>query len=86
MDIDYGPTLRPRLDSHSLVDDASGHNVNSVEEPSRLRNPLGPDIYILPQRRISPLRSDIGLQNLLGRPTLIKTILNMTQTLLTTGK
>ena len=40
---------------------------------------LGPDIYLLPQRRISPLRSDIGLQNLLGRPTLIKTILNMTQ-------
>ena len=38
---------------------------------------LGPDIYLLPQRRISPLISDIGLQNLLGRPTLI---------LLTTGK
>ena len=37
---------------------------------------LGPDIYLLPQRRISPLSSDIGLQNLLGRPTLIKTILN----------
>ena len=47
---------------------------------------LGPDIYLLPQRRISPLSSDIGLQNLLGRPTLIKTILNMTQILLTTGK
>ena len=46
----------------------------------------GPDIYLLPQRRISPLRPDISLQNLLGRPTLIKTILNMTQTLLTTGK
>ena len=47
---------------------------------------LGPDIYLLPQRRICPLSSDIGLQNLLGRPTLIKTILNMTQILLTTGK
>ena len=47
---------------------------------------LGPDIYLLPQKRISPLSSDIGLQNLLGRPTLIKTILNMTQILLTTGK
>ena len=47
---------------------------------------LGPDVYLLPQRRISPLSSDIGLQNLLGRPTLIKTILNMTQMLLTTGK
>ena len=52
---------------------------------SRNTNP-GPDIYLLPQRRISPLRPDIGLQNLLGRPTLMKTILNMTQTLLTTGK
>ena len=37
---------------------------------------LCPDIYLRPQRRISPLSSDIGLQNLLGRPTLIKTILN----------
>ena len=37
MDIDYGPALPPRLDSHSSrVDDASGHNVSSVEEPSRL--------------------------------------------------
>ena len=26
---------------------------------------LGPDIYLLPQRRISPLSSDVGLQNLL---------------------
>ena len=51
-----------------------------------LNTNLGPDIYLLPQRRISPLMSDIGLQNLLGRPTLIKTILNMTQTVLTTGK
>ena len=40
---------------------------------------LGPDIYILSQRRISPLSSDIGLRNLLGRPTLIKTILNITE-------
>ena len=47
---------------------------------------LGPDIYLLLQRRISPLSLDIGLQILLGRPTLIKAILNMTQTLLTTGK
>ena len=36
MDIDYGPALPPRLDSHSRVDDASGINVSSVEEPSRL--------------------------------------------------
>ena len=36
MDIDYGPALPPRLDSHSRVDDTSGHNVSSVEEPSRL--------------------------------------------------
>ena len=37
MDIDYGPALPPRLDSHSsCVDDTSGHNVSSVEEPSRL--------------------------------------------------
>ena len=36
MDIDYGPALPPRLDSHSRVDYASGHNVSSVEEPSRL--------------------------------------------------
>ena len=133
MDIDYGPALPPRLDCHSRVDDASGINVSSVEEPSRLPSAqpkksshsfkqyvvaralprtttliilmnlglhlaeprkvlinlntnLGPDIYLLPQRRISPLRPDIGLQNLLGRPTLIKTILNMTQILLTTGK
>ena len=37
MDVDYGPALPPHLDSHSsCVDDASGHNVSSVEEPSRL--------------------------------------------------
>ena len=134
MDVDYGPALPPRLDSHSSrVDDASGQHLSSVEEPLKLSsaNPkksshsfkqydvvpssasdhysdqsddprpvrsrakkhtdnqntnLGPDIYLLPQRRISPLSSDIGLLNLLGRPTLIKTILNMTQILLTTGK
>ena len=37
-------------------------------------------------RTISPLYPDIGLQNLLERPFLIKTNLNMTQTHLTTGK
>ena len=36
MDIDYGPALPPRLDSHGRVNDASGFNVSSVEEPSRL--------------------------------------------------
>ena len=36
MDIDYGPALPPRLDSHSRVDDTSGFNVSSIEEPSRL--------------------------------------------------
>ena len=37
MDVDYGPALPPRLDSHSShVNDASGHNVSSVEEPLRL--------------------------------------------------
>ena len=36
MDIDCGPALLPHLDSHSRVDDASGHNVSSVEEPWRL--------------------------------------------------
>ena len=35
-DIDCGPALPPLLDSHSHVDDASGINVSSVEEPSRL--------------------------------------------------
>ena len=133
MDIDYGPALPPRLDSHGRVNDASAFNVSAVEEPSRLPSAqpkktyhsskqyaVAPSsasdhysdhsdeprpapsrakkhtdkskhksrsrYYLLPQRRISPLRPVIGLQNLLGRPTLIKTILNMTQTLLTTGK
>ena len=37
MDVDYGPALPPHFDSHSSrVDDASGHNISSVEEPSRL--------------------------------------------------
>ena len=36
MDIDYGPALPPPLDSHSHVDDASGINVSSVDDPSRL--------------------------------------------------
>ena len=36
MDFDYGPALPPRLDSHSSRVDASGHNISSVEEPSRL--------------------------------------------------
>ena len=35
-DIDYGPALPPRLDSHGSVDDASGFNVSAVEEPLRL--------------------------------------------------
>ena len=112
MDIDYGPALPDRLDSHSRVDDALGINVSSVKEPSRLPSAqpkkshsfkqyavalssasdhysdhsdepwpapsillklttnLCPDIYLLPQRRISPLRPDIGVQNLLGsRPS-----------------
>ena len=30
MDIDYGPALPPRLDSHSRVDDALGHNVTML--------------------------------------------------------
>ena len=36
MDIDYGPALPPRLDSHGRVDDASAVNVSAVEEPLRL--------------------------------------------------
>ena len=36
MDIDYGPALPPRLDSHGHVNDASAFNVSAVEEPSRL--------------------------------------------------
>ena len=47
---------------------------------------LGPDFYPLPQRRISPLSVDTGLLSLLGRPTWIKTTLNMTQTLPFTGR
>ena len=46
----------------------------------------GPDIYRLRQRRISPLYPDTGLQNRLGRPILIMTNLNMTQTHLNIGK
>ena len=37
MDVDYGPDLPPRLDSYdSRVDDASGHPLSAVEEPSRV--------------------------------------------------
>ena len=37
MDVDYGPALPPRLDSHSShVDDTSGQHLSSVDEPSRL--------------------------------------------------
>ena len=37
MDVDYGLDLPPHLDSYdSLVDDASGHPLSSVEEPSRV--------------------------------------------------
>ena len=94
------PSVQPKKILHSskqhavAPNSASDHYSDHSDEPrpeprstliSRNTNP-GPDIYLLPQRRISPLSSDIGLQNLLGRPTLIKTILNMTQTLLTTGK
>ena len=35
MDIDYGPALPP-----SRIDDTSGHNVSSVEEPSKLPSAL----------------------------------------------
>ena len=35
--MDVGPELPPRLDSYdSRVDDASGHPLSSVEEPSRV--------------------------------------------------
>ena len=37
MDVDYDPALPPRHDSYdSRIDDASGHQLNSVEEPSRV--------------------------------------------------
>ena len=37
MEVDYGPTLPPRLDSHSSrVNDALGQHLSPVEEPSRL--------------------------------------------------
>ena len=37
MDVDYGPELPPCLDPYdSRVDDASGHPLSSVEEPSRV--------------------------------------------------
>ena len=45
-----------------------------------------PDSYLHLQRRLSPLNVGIGLLSLLGSLTLIRTILNMTLTLLTTGK
>ena len=51
----------------------------------RLNTNPGPDVYLLPQGRISPLSLNIGSQSLL-RLTLIKIILNMTHTLLTTGQ
>ena len=36
MDVDYGPALPPRLNSHASRVDASGQHISSVEEPSRL--------------------------------------------------
>ena len=37
MDVDYGPALPPRLNSHpSRLNDASGQHLSSVEEPLRL--------------------------------------------------
>ena len=37
MNVDYGPALPPHLVSYdSRVDDASGHQLSSVEEPSRV--------------------------------------------------
>ena len=37
MDVNCGPDLPPRLDSYdSRVDDASGHPLSAVEEPSRV--------------------------------------------------
>ena len=133
LDVDYGPALPPRLDSHdSRVDDALGQHFSSVEEPLRLPSTLpkksshshrqytvasssasghysdqsedsrpvpsrpkkhsdktqnlGPDMFLLLQRRTSPLKSDIGLLSLQRGLIPIRTILSMTQILLTTGK
>ena len=38
MEVDYGPALPPRLraDPSRLVDDASDHHLDTIEEPSRL--------------------------------------------------
>ena len=125
MEIDYGPALPPRLDSHGRVDDASGFNVSAVEEPSAqpkktyhsskqyaVAPSSASDHYSdhsdeprpAPSRakkhtdkskhksrsRYLPSSSEEDqspeARHRSPKPTLIKTILNMTQTLLTTGK
>ena len=62
------------------------HLVDPKSMLTKLNTKPGPYIFRLLQRRISPLYPDTGLQNLPGRPILIKTNLNMTQTHLTIGK
>ena len=91
---------RPKTHSHShrkLVQDL--HRTNTLMNPTNLGchlpNPknmltrvninLGPDMYHLPQRKISPLWLNTGFLSPLGL-ILIKTNLNMIQTPLIIGK
>ena len=68
MDIDYGPALPPRLDSHSRVDDASGFNVLS-------RNPQG--CPRLNQRNLVTLPNSMLWPRALPRTTTLTILMNL---------
>ena len=84
------------VDLSSASDHYSDYSNDPQPAPSRpkkhseslisLNTNRGPDSYPHLQRRISPLNVGIGPLSLLGSHILIRTILNMTQTLLITGK
>ena len=92
---------RPKKSSHSfkqydvVPSSASDHYSDPLDDPQPApsrpkkhsdKSKRGPDSNPHLQRRISHLNIGIGLLSLLGSLTLIRTIHNMTLTLLTTGK
>ena len=75
----------PRINTMMNPLNLGCHLLNQKNMLTRVDIRSGPDTCHLPQRRISPLQPDTGLQRFLGL-SLTKTTLNMIQTPLIIGK
>ena len=77
--------VEPRSASDQFNDESDEPQIPSTNPKKHVDIKPGPDMCHLPQRRISPLHPDTGLQSPLGL-SLTKTNLNMIQTPLIIGK